>query len=192
MVLVKCIKWVLIICFTLVSVSCDFFIIDDMVEAWIENNEERKYQLNINRATIYLNNGTDDVLYIEYNRRIYGCKHSDEVIFAEVPSSYYMVCHIDDLTYINKRGKKKYKDSQSLYDIDDDYCRKYLRDLRDDSYIKIYNTDSVLLKEWDIRSYDPAEPNPFDCNYYDYSLYDEQYGTYHEWVFVITEDMLNR
>ena len=76
--------------------------------------------------------------------------------------------------------------------FDDDYCRKYLRDLRDDSYIKIYDTDSVLLKEWDIRSYDPAEPNPFDCNYYDYSLYDEQYGTYHEWVFVITEDMLNR
>lgn len=169
------------------SVSCISLAINE-----IETNIEEKRTLYVEHVSIYLENMTQSALIVEYNRDVYGFLNVLDVAHVAVPPNYLLCLHIDDLTYVYKFKRKVYKDSHSLYDIDDDYCRKYLRDLRDDSYIKIYDTDSVLLKEWDIRSYDPAEPNPFDCNYYDYSLYDEQYGTYHEWVFVITEDMLNR
>lgn len=67
------------------------------------------------------------------------------------------------------------------------YCDDYLSNLPNDSYLRVYNDDGVLLCEWTKDDNDPL----FDCNFYTHTVDFYIRTVYQTWDFIITEDMLN-
>lgn len=73
-----------------------------------------------------------------------------------------------------------------------------VNDYPEESYVRVYDADHVLIKEWNKAKYDPTIKNPFKHNYYTYTR-DEQTtdtntSTEHinryEWRFYICEWLL--
>lgn len=75
-----------------------------------------------------------------------------------------------------------------LYDINEAYCERFLDDLYDESYIRIFDESGNLLKEWRKEDRYIDSKSPFNSDDYDYKgSYDDYF-----WTFYVTENMLDR
>lgn len=73
---------------------------------------------------------------------------------------------------------------------------KYIKDYHDDSYVRVYDTDLSLIKEWRKEGYISSIKDPFKYDYYTYTREEQtndnnsEYKYWYEWRFNICEWLL--
>lgn len=182
----RIIIYAIYICISICYASCGLLFPHPKSDSVIENH-----------AYINFANDTERTIIIEHNL--------GETEVCEEVASHKKIDIVHDYVYLTKRydgtiqGDEK---GETGYEIGKDFGREYIGNYGSDSYVRIYDADHYLIKEWKIYGCDSSIKNPFDYQYYKYG--DTRSGAaettrweqatelnYYTWTFHIDEAFLS-
>lgn len=170
-----CVRFISFILATIFGASCEFALAPEKI-------------LHTESYVLSVHNATETRFWLEcYLNPFYEVKCCD---MFYMKSSFTIHCDFIRF-YIDDKGNKVLRcDGVTSCGFNEDYCRNFLDELYDDSYIRILSEDGELLREW--RKGDVAldEKSPFNSDSYRYKFAGYGDSLEHEWRFVISEDML--
>lgn len=185
---------IIIILLAFLNTSCLY-----LISNWIE---EDVFRAPVSQKAIVRIHSEDFNLYVEFY--LVGPKYQKicyepmcVIKHAHGDYYYHHPCLVEEeIWYLLYTDKPTYKvlyvrDDTSpvcLYDINEAYCERFLDDLYDESYIRIFDESGNLLKEWRKEDRYIDSKSPFNSDDYDYKgSYDDYF-----WTFYVTENMLDR
>lgn len=165
---------VLILTIALSAVSCDW-LLELFGEDVGGNMPEPTGIVGTYEGIIYLKNETERPIAIEHNLDSSNAESSTTVL------------EVGESIAIHQKQIEVEESHNGPIEIDDEFCKNFLDGLGTHSYIRVWNIDGTLLKEWLYKNYNPSTKNPFDEWYYnlekkginDYILF--------QWTFSIKE-----
>lgn len=116
-----------------------------------------------NHTHIIFANETERVIIVEHN--LAGTEVCEEV----APSARMVI--ISDFVYLTKKYDGTIEGDlygATGYEIGGNFGREYIGNYAYGSYVRIYDANHYLIREWYMDSYDPLLRNPFDVQYYEY------------------------
>ena len=168
----------LILTIALSAVSCDW-LLEIFGEDVSSDMPEPTGIVGTYEGIIYLKNETERPIAIEHNLDSSNAESSTTVL------------EVGESIAIHQKQIEVEEFHNGPIEIDDEFCKNYLDGLGLHSYIKVWNINGTLLKEWLYNNYNPSTKNPFDEWYYnlekkginDYILFQWTFSI-KEWLFV--------